>query len=170
MQRQGSHSGLSAAVAQDAAPQKKPPKSAFVDDTNQGKNKPDPLARVNNQVRMQKELFNKPGEERKRAQWGAAANPTDEVIGAAAGGRIDDMSPNRPPLGKPIPKPNVGQRKSSQNMRNPDAANRVRETPQQKKQKMDDLRMTLGHGQGGTNIAENNMLTFHEKVEDIMDE
>ena len=70
--------------AQDAAPMKKPPRTAVGDDTNQGKEKKDPLARVNNQVRMQKDLFKQPQEERKRAQWGAANYPTEEVVGSAA--------------------------------------------------------------------------------------
>jgi hypothetical protein len=33
---------------------------------------------------MQKEIFKQPGEERKRAQWGAANYPTEEVVGSAA--------------------------------------------------------------------------------------
>jgi len=45
-------------------------------------------------------------------------------------------------------------------------------SPEHHKQKMDDLRMTLGFGQGGqpANKIDNNLLTFHEKVDSLLEE
>ena len=45
-------------------------------------------------------------------------------------------------------------------------------SPEHHKQKMDDLRMTLGFGQGANtaNKIDNNLLTFHEKVDSLLEE
>ena len=44
-----------------------------------------------------------------------------------------------------------------------------RETSQLRQAKLDDLRMTLGHRDGQV-MADNNIVTFHEKVDSIMEE
>ena len=43
------------------------------------------------------------------------------------------------------------------------------QSPEQKKLKMNDLKQTLNSG-AGKDIVDNNLLTFHEKVDNIMDE
>ena len=67
-------------------------------------------------------------------------------------------------MSKPPPG-NLGQRKPSGNGKPQDNLLKVKETPQQRKAKQDDLRLTLGAGD-----RENNLLAFHEKVDDIYEE
>lgn len=44
-------------------------------------------------------------------------------------------------------------------------------SPDHKKQKLDDLRQTLGFGRPGENLKnDNNLLTFHEKVDNLLEE
>lgn len=45
-----------------------------------------------------------------------------------------------------------------------------RETSEHRQAKLDDLRMTLGHRDGQAMAADNAMVTFHEKVDNIMEE
>ena len=55
-------------------------------------------------------------------------------------------------------------------MRNPSPSARAsRDNSQQRQAKLDDLRMTLGHADGQA-MADNNLVTFHEKVDNIMEE
>ena len=54
--------------------------------------------------------------------------------------------------------------------RNPSPGARAfRETPEHRQAKMDDLRMTLTNNQGQA-VVDQNLLTFHEKVDNIMEE
>jgi hypothetical protein len=43
------------------------------------------------------------------------------------------------------------------------------QSPEQKKLKMNDLKQTLNSGEGGR-LMDGNLLTFHEKVDNIIDE
>lgn len=43
------------------------------------------------------------------------------------------------------------------------------QSPEQKKLKMNDLKQTLNSGEGGK-MMDGNLLTFHEKVDNIIDE
>ena len=55
-------------------------------------------------------------------------------------------------------------------VRNPSPSARAyRDNSQQRQAKLDDLRMTLGHADGQA-MADNNLVTFHEKVDNIMEE
>lgn len=53
--------------------------------------------------------------------------------------------------------------------RGPSPGVRYQETPEHRQAKLDDLRMTLGSGAGQA-VADQNLLTFHEKVDNIMEE
>jgi hypothetical protein len=45
----------------------------------------------------------------------------------------------------------------------------IDQTPEQRKAKFDDLKQTLNAGHG-MQMVDNNLLTFHEKVDNIFDE
>ena len=61
------------------------------------------------------------------------------------------------------------QNPSSGGARGPSPGARYRETPEHRQAKLDDLRMTLG-ADAGQAVADQNLLTFHEKVDNIMED
>ena len=76
------------------------------------------------------------------------------------------MIQKRPPYAGPrsnAPSNNAGPRNASP------SARQYKETPEHRQAKLEDLRMTLGHRDGQA-LADNNLLTFHEKVDNIMEE
>lgn len=117
-------------------------------------------------------------EERKRAGWGAPTNPVNPTNDVSprndAGAQRVGRPPQNPASMAVAPKrPNAGPRGNAGGgggPRNPSPGARAyRETPEHKQAKMDDLRMTLNSGQGQA-VVDQNLLTFHEKVDNIMEE
>ena len=123
--------------------------------------KADALARVNNQK-----------EERKRAQWGAQANPTNpQPSSVSPHGRPPQNPASAGAARNPANVPqHLQQKQNNQLKANVPLGHKYIETPEMKKAKLDDLKMTLGSGQGLGLEPDMGLVAFHEKVDNIMEE